>query len=548
MVLESTRRESESVLFKWSAVVCAVLAAALWVGPYLLRVDVYADDAAQHLFWMYRFVDPSLFPNDLSVVYFGDVSAAPWGYRSLYYLLSRFMDMQTASELVAVVLVLCSCWLAWKLGEACGDEQPALRGLLVVVSLLVLLPIKVTDLLTPLGLQRSFAMGLTLLCVWALVSRRYRWVGVSWLAGALFYPVIIVTLGLTGGVVFLLDIIRDRRLPPAAIWNMVLGVAAVGIALLSSELPPGIGPTVTGAQAMTMPEFFAGGRLGMFGMNFSATWFADHLIALGWPRPMVLLMVVALGVVLVFRRRAIPPAGWVMVAVGLSVWFISRQVLFQLYLPNRHSRWSVACFAVVLFSAVAYMVVQSLRRRLAASNQGALRGLTWGVALVAPLLVGAALLPEARRVHNKPVDLDMERAYAFLAGLPADTLVAAHPDVVDFVPLRSHRSVLVSSEMSLPFMLGYYNQLKPRIEASLRAAYATSVEEMDAALADFGVDVMLTDASVWEKPDYYKPFDKLTAELRGHGDRQGFVLQAPPAERVLFRSGDVYVVRVGQGH
>ena len=47
---------------------------------------VVQDDARQHVFWMLRFLDPNLFPNDLIANYFQSV--APAGYSSLYHLLA----------------------------------------------------------------------------------------------------------------------------------------------------------------------------------------------------------------------------------------------------------------------------------------------------------------------------------------------------------------------------------------------------------------------------------------------------------------------------
>ena len=43
---------------------------------------VVQDDARQHVFWMLRFIDPNLFPNDLIADYFQSV--APAGYFNLY--------------------------------------------------------------------------------------------------------------------------------------------------------------------------------------------------------------------------------------------------------------------------------------------------------------------------------------------------------------------------------------------------------------------------------------------------------------------------------
>jgi hypothetical protein len=525
---------------------CTVVAVISWMGPYLIRADVVADDAAQHIFWMYRFVDPELFPKDLSAAYFSDSSAAPWGYHALYYTLSRALDLQTAAEWVAVVLVALSSWLAWRLGLACGDQNPELRGLCAVATVLGMLSMGLTDIMSPLGLQRSFALPLMLLCLWALVARRYAWVGVAWILAALIYPVVLVVVGLTSGFVFLSDIVRERRLPPAIVWNAVLGMGAVVVVVLNISAPPGLGPTVTGEQARAMVEFYPGGRLPMFGMNLNGTWLNDHHIALGWSLYALLLLAMAALVVIWRKRlRSIPVAGWIVVAVGLGVWLISRQVLFELYLPNRHSRWSLACFAMLVYSAAGYALVEMVHRQLESSGVAGRVSVTWIVAVTAPVLVAIALVPQALRVYHRPVDVDMERAYQFIASLPKDTLVAAHPDIADFVPLRSRRSVLASTETSLPWGLGYYRQVMPRIEASLRAAYATDLEELDAGLSAVGVDVVLTNDSVWGKQHYYQPFDGLVRQLRERGDRLGYVLRSPPTDRVLFHSGGVFVVKVG---
>jgi hypothetical protein len=56
---------------------------------------------------------------------------------------------------------------------------------------------------------------------------------------------------------------------------------------------------------------------------------------------------------------------------------------------------------------------------------------------------------------------------------------------------------------------------------------------------------MLTGPSVWQKTGYYAPFDELTRHLLERGAREGFVLKDPPADRILFQSGEYYVVRVG---
>jgi len=525
-----------------SAWVCGALAVLLWMGPSLLRPDISNGDATQHVYWLYRYADRLLFPNDLSIEYFASDSVAPWGYRALYAMLVPFGDALFVAKLVAAALLAWTLVLAWRLGAQIVESARPVAGLVAVTAIVVLLTR--SDLLPAMGFQRTFALPLTLLCLWALVARRYVWVGVSWVAAALFYPVIIPVLGLTAAVVFLGDLLRERRMPPLWQWNALLGVAAIAIVVFGSGTPEGIGPMVTYEQALAMPEFGAGGRQTLFGTSWIDSWFFQGRMGLGWSPKIVLAMAAAVAVTFALRRRKlIPPAAWALAAVGVVLWFVSRLILFTLYLPNRHSRMALAAFAMVVFMAAAFAVLQAVSARW---PKGGARAF-WGLAFLAPLVVVGALLPTALAAWQRPVDRDMERAYQFIATLPKDTLVAAHPDLADFVPLRSQRSVLVSTEVSIAFMQGYYRRLVPRIEASLRAAYASSWDEVESALDPYHVNVMLTAPRVWTETTYYPPFDKLARGLIERGKLEGFVLQNPPPDRILFRSGDVYVLRVGAG-
>ena len=61
------------------------------------------DDARQHVFWMRRFLDPELFPNDRIADYFQSV--APLGYRALYYFMAKLgIDPIVWSKVLPLVL------------------------------------------------------------------------------------------------------------------------------------------------------------------------------------------------------------------------------------------------------------------------------------------------------------------------------------------------------------------------------------------------------------------------------------------------------------
>src|SRR5262245_54962901 len=540
MPLSVTLTPNGARALRVSGWVSAVLAIALWTGPSLLRADLFNGDATQHVFWLYRYADPTLFPNDLSIEYFASPSSAPIGYRGLYSVLASAFDALLAAKVVACVLLALALALAWRLGAALTDNARPLAGLLAILATVAMLLLQ--DVLPPMGFQRTFALPTTLLCLWALIERRYVWIGVSWLAAALVYPVLVPVLGIASVVVFLGDLVRERRLPPYWLWNAALGILAIAMVLAASGTPEGVGPMVTYKQALAMPEFGPNGRQDLFGDGSFATLLAHHRTGLGWTRKELLAIVLAVGAtVLLGRRRLIPRAAWALAFAGVALWLVARMTLFTLYLPNRHSRLALAAFAIVAFTACCFVLIDAW----VAQRPRAAARVPLFVALASPLVVALMLAPGAATAFRTPVDQDMERAYAFIASLPNDTLVAAHPDLADAVPLRTRHSVLASTEESIAFMLGYYTRVVPRVEASLRAAYATSWDELDADLAPYGVDVFLTAPAVWQETGYYAPFDELTHRLIERARSETTVIRSPPAERILFRSGEVLVVRVG---
>lgn len=541
---ESSLRGAGERWLQVSAVACIFVGALLWAGPDIGRADLFDGDAAHHIFWFYQFADPDLFVNDLSVEYFASEPVAPAGYKLLYATLAPIVDVLAAAEWISVLLLGLSAGLAWSLGRAIGHgDERSLMGLACVVALFVLLP--EADLLPVMGFQRTFAMPLTLLCLWALISRRYAWVGVAWLGAALFYPIIIAVLGLASSIVFLIDLVRERRMPSYWVWNGILGVTAIAVILLYSKTPAAIGPSVTFDQAMMMPEFSPGGRQSLFGSNWSSSLFRHHRTGLGWSPWLIVVAFAAAGFACLrgdARRLSAPVL--VLFATGLTLWFVARISLFDLYLPNRHSRYSIGAVLIVVLATAGVAAARMVGLALWRETSVRLRRVALCAAIVAPLVVAATLAPGALADIRRPVDRDLENTYAFLTTLPKDTLVGAHPDLADYIPLRSKRSVLASTEGWIAFKLGYHERMTPRVAASLEAAYATNWNDFASALAPYGVDVFVSTESIFRKAGYYPPLDDLASRLLLRGHAQGFMLRSPPPERVLFRSGEYVVVAV----
>src|SRR4029077_10753791 len=161
------------------------------------------------------------------------------------------------------------------------------------------------------------------------------------------------------GCVFLRDLIRDRRMPDAWVFNFSCGVVAVAAALFGMPKAGSLGPDFTFREAIGMPEFGHNGRLQLYLGSFVADTVRYHTMGLG--ASPYLLIVLTAAVVFVWWRgqsRLIPFAAWAMLGTGVALWALLRlfpaQLMFGLYLPNRHSKWAIAAFAIVAFAAAAY--------------------------------------------------------------------------------------------------------------------------------------------------------------------------------------------------
>ena len=530
-----------------AAFIALLISAWLWAGPAVMRPGIFDGDAAHHVFWLYQYADPTLYPNDLTVRYLR--TSAPLGYRALYASIAPFFDVLSACEWLSVAVSMLTGAIAWKLAAAVADDEDApLRGMLGVIAYIVLLACSASiDLMPAMAFQRTFAFPFTLLCMYGLVSHRYGWVGVSWIGAALFYPVLLPVLGVGSGIVFLRDMVLTRRMPDTWIINGLCGAASLVLALFFMPKAPELGPAYTYAQAVQMPEYGDDGRLQLFFHgSFTGNYLRFHMMGMGWGP--YHLLVVGLGVLAAWmfgQKRLLPFAVWTLPGVGFVFWIAMRlmpeKLMFGLYLPNRHTRWSYGAFAIVAGAAGMYALIKAVQRRLA--NPSAMR-IAYGLAALAPIAAIAFTLPHYREVMARPVDEDLEKVYAFVATLPSDTLIAAHPDIASYIPLRTRHSVIASTETAMPWLERYYAIMKPRIEAQFRAAYAADATQMDAELRPYKPNVFIVGPPAWDMVRYFDPYNAMVQPLLARGRAQGFGLQHPPQDRILFESGGYYVLRV----
>ena len=99
------------------AIACALIYSFMGVQQAFEPGYVIHDDVRSHVFWMHRFLDPELFPNDVITDYFQSV--APYGYTTLYRVATWMgVDPIGFNKILPLVLVLVTTGYCFHLSMA----------------------------------------------------------------------------------------------------------------------------------------------------------------------------------------------------------------------------------------------------------------------------------------------------------------------------------------------------------------------------------------------------------------------------------------------
>jgi hypothetical protein len=326
----------------------------------------------------------------------------------------------------------------------------------------------------------------------------------------------------------------------------LLALALSAAALLPLEVAGRpYGPVATGELARQMPEFGPAGRLEFFESDPYRFWIANPASGLDLRKRDALLgrvpvqfelaaLAASLPLLLLARRRlpivaALNPRSIILVQLllaSIAMFLLAHLLVFRLYLPNRYIKWSVqlvvACAAGLGLGMTALLLAERFRAHWRAGT---------AIALALMLATGLACYPTA--YHTFYVDNRFPRISAYLIGQPKDTLVAGLPGAVSSIPPFSGRPVLHSMEHALPFHLGYHALMTERLEATIRAFYAESPDEVLEFADEYGVDIFLVDVHVYDAT-YAEEFWPSRM-----GPSEGYL----PLVRELFEEGKRYALR-----
>jgi hypothetical protein len=484
----------------------AAIYASLALGEAFSSEYVVQDDARQHVFWMMRFIDPMLFPNDLIADYFQSV--APPGYTTLYQVAASLgIPPLIFNKILPFLLGLLTT--AYTFGVSMQFLPVPFAGFCSAAILNLSLWMR-NDLVS--GTPRAFIYPLFVAFIYYLLTHQKLGVWVVIALTGLFYPQYVLV---ESGVLILLLIWAlaiDRK---SQSLNLFWGGLVMAGFILFPYIMTGnpFDPLISVAEARQYPEFWAGGRNSFFDVNFWSFWLLGERSGF-IPKRTPGILWVGLALPFLYRyfsvfslTKKITRKITILIQVAFSsifLFFAAHAVLFKLHLPSRYTIHS-AIVGLALVSGITIVVVlEAILRwsieKTERKNSPKRRFGVWATVLVvgAIVLYPISLEQFPRTSYQVGTNLDL---YQFFKEQPPDTLIASLEPETDNFPSFSQRSVLVAEEYSIAYHMGYYQQFRQRLLDLVQAQYSSSLAPVSQLIKQYGVDFLVINKSAF-KPNY----------------------------------------------
>jgi hypothetical protein len=525
------------------ALVCASLALRqALAGEYVL-----ADDVRQHVFWMFRFLDPKLFPNDPIADYFQSIGSP--GFVALYRFFAALrIDPLLASKLIPFGLGLLTAGFLFGAALRILRSPSAAALATILLSQCIWLS---SDLCS--ATPRAFFYPLFAVFLFYYVGHSRMAVLIVVFLQALFFPPgAMVSLA-----VIALDLVqvskgrpqftRDYRTYFFCALNVAVVLLAVVPYLRGAQK---FGPMITYAQARQMSEFAPGGRVPFFYPDLWNYWMhgAGGLHIQSRPS---WLFAAFLWPIFAFFPRAFPLLGRAYGQILLRIagaafilFAISHALLFRMYLPSRYTQHTGRILLAVAAAAVIIALVDSLLRW--SLSRGSRLASVFASVLAALLLVWIVCFPLCL-THFPRVSYITGNApnlYRFFAAQPPTIRIASIADEANNLPVFCRRSIIFGVETAVPFHPGYYLPLRQRGLAIAGAQYSPDLAVVQQCIREQQIDFWLLDRGAFtsEHLRYNRVLRQLGLEIPDNFSAVAPFLQHPPKRCVVFADPHFIVV------
>ena len=473
---------------------------------------VVATDARQYIFWMQRFNDPELFPNDLIADFFQSVT--PAGFTTLYYALNHLgIEPLLLSKLLPPILGVVSTLYCFGI---CMQIFPVpFAGFLstLLLNQTLWMDARIVD-----GVPRNFVYPFFLAFLYYFLQRSPLLAAGAIVLLGLFYPQYVF---IAAGILILqLFSWNNWRIHRSAnrqdYWGCAIGLLAAFCVLLPYALSASeYGPTISLATAKTFPEFSEMGRNRFFVNNFWEYWFFGERSGLISALMPLCLSGIFLPWVLQNKAR-FPMAGKVtekvqmlprLLIASLFMFLAAHAMLFTLYLPSRYTQHT----SLILLSLAGAIALTIWGQAIFAGNfqpKAYRKQRRLAIALALVLLMYPVLLNlfggEFPKNHYKVARVPS--LHQFFQQQPKDILIASLDDEVNKIPTFAQRSIFLGRKYSVPYQIGYYEQIRERAIALIHAQYTPNLKELQSFIETYNIDFWLLKPADF-LPDYLETKD-----------------------------------------
>lgn len=468
---------------------------------------VASDDARQHVFWMQRFLDRELFPNDLIADYFQSV--APIGYSTFYHIFATLgIEPLLLSKILPLILGMVATGYCFFL---CLEFFPV-PAAGFIGALLYQQNLWMWDDLAS-ATPRAFLHPIFLAFLYYFVRKSLFpcLVAIALLGG--FYPQYVLV---AAGVCFLSVLSWERGRIKWGGDRQVLRfslsclLVAFGVLLIYALNSSDFGPIVTVAEAKQMPEFLPGGRSIFFTEDWGRYWISGERSGIQPSLdPPLLCAGLLLPLLWKFRNRFAllqhaTPQLKIVLDLTISAFFLffaAHALLFQLHLPGRYTHHSLRVVLAISAAIVLITLLSSVLRWIETRSSGyGILSVSISLLLFSYLILYPTSLTHYPKTNYEKIGKYPE-LYQFFEKQPKDIQIASLSLEASNIPTFSHRSILSGYEYAIPYHLGYYTQFRDRTFDTIRAHYTPNLKELKAFIKQYSIDFWVIDDRAFNR-DY----------------------------------------------
>jgi hypothetical protein len=382
--MESIKREK----YLYLALLIGLTMVFFFMLPRLL--DPYSlEEDFRNWYWMHRFQDPTLFPNDYWIernvfeVTFGFATLLIYKssplYGLLYQLGSNFLPVILLGKLQAFPLTVIAVFYLYRISERFVPAKTAM----ITCIFFVLLNFVLSSLVSMTGgFQRSFVLPLLLAFIYYWLQRKFHYVAVMLFLAAGLYPPLFVLLFITCILELILSWWSVRHTPERRHYSRYMGGLLVLGGIISLLLWSITIDMMTRISVSDVTDnwsllsensqYAPGGRASLFYIfpYVGRGGIADQGLTI------IIIMFLALFAILISfwqlqRVRDFPRvfkslfwSSWIAFALAWSGYFLTAS--FPLYLPSRYTQSSLLLILFIFVMSHAPAALQAAARMMTA--------------------------------------------------------------------------------------------------------------------------------------------------------------------------------------